>query len=87
MPHARPEKVLSNKKNDIVRVVFTVAFVVGGLNWYPEIIPIVFTRVGQIPSHLTATDLSSFPDLSSDFSPLELGTPIAIIKGEPIRIA
>ncbi|PPQ71225.1 hypothetical protein CVT26_011003 [Gymnopilus dilepis] len=69
------------QKNDIVRVVFSMAFIIGGINWYPEVIPIEFTRVGKLPGYMTASaDLSSFPSISADFTPLEIGSPVTLIN-------
>ncbi|PPQ81644.1 hypothetical protein CVT26_013895 [Gymnopilus dilepis] len=72
------------EKNDIVRVVFTVSFVVGTKGWYTEITPVEFTRVGKIPEALTSSaDPSAVPDITSDFARLEDGVPIVLLDDDP----
>lgn len=74
-------------RNDLVWMSFKLGFVVTGEHWWPEIIPIEFMRVGKVASQINFKgDSSLFPSLDDDYTPLELGEPIAPTDGKQFDI-
>lgn len=61
-------------RNDIILVSCRITFVVSGDSWWTEIVPLQLVRVDRLPDITgTASDVSLYPGINDDFTPLEVG--------------
>jgi len=72
------------EKNDVVRVLFKMSFVVGGEAWFPEIVPVEFVRVAKLENQPAArSNPDNYLAMPEDFQPLETGFPVMLSDGIP----